>query len=181
MCNYQDCKRPHHAKGLCNTHYGRLLRNGDPSIANGPSSYPEICQAIYLDKSQCNRPHYSKNYCKKHYQQWWRYGDPLIEKKKQLQAKFYKKVFMPQHPNASQTGYILEHRLVMSQHLGRPLFEDENVHHKNGNRHDNRLENLELWSSAQPAGQRVEDKLAYAIQMLRRYSQDLPIEPSDKL
>ena len=88
---------------------------------------------------------------------------------------------MPQHPNASQTGYILEHRLVMSQHLGRPLFEDENVHHKNGNRHDNRLENLELWSSAQPAGQRVEDKLAYAIQMLRRYSQDLPIEPSDKL
>lgn len=62
-----------------------------------------------------------------------------------------------------------EHRWVMEQHLGRPLWPDETVHHKNGDRADNRIENLELWSKWQPAGQRVEDKIAYARELLARY------------
>jgi hypothetical protein len=68
-----------------------------------------------------------------------------------------------------------EHRLVMEYYLGRSLVRDEQPHHKNGNRSDNRIENLELWSSLQPSGQRVTDKLAYAREIIERYA-DLPPE-----
>lgn len=80
------------------------------------------------------------------------------------------------HPNLSYKrigvkGKIKsEHRHVMEQHIGRSLLPHETVHHKNGNRKDNRLENLELWSTHQPKGQRIEDKLKWATEIIELYS-----------
>ena len=75
---------------------------------------------------------------------------------------------MQDHPNAPH-GKMGEHILIMSEYLGRPLIKGETVHHKNGVRDDNRLSNLELWSKAQPAGQRVIDKLEYAREIIALY------------
>lgn len=65
--------------------------------------------------------------------------------------------------------YMPEHRLVVEQNIGRKLFAHENVHHINGIRDDNRLENLEIWSTSQPSGQRVDDKLKWATMYLEQY------------
>lgn len=72
--------------------------------------------------------------------------------------------------NLGKNGRVLEHRWVMEQFLGRSLLPDETVHHKNGVKTDNRPENLEVWVGKHPKGQRVEDVVEWATEMLQRYA-----------
>ncbi len=67
---------------------------------------------------------------------------------------------------------ILEHVAIMSAHLGRPIIKGETVHHKNGIRNDNRIENLELWVHGQPKGQRVLDLLKWCKEFIDIYEKE---------
>lgn len=66
--------------------------------------------------------------------------------------------------------WLLEHRAVMEQHLGRRLFRDETVHHRDLNRTNNQIDNLELWTGSHPTGQRVKDVVEWCRAMLARYN-----------
>lgn len=115
----------------------------------------------------------SKEKCKE------RSGDKAYNWKggrKEHQGYIY--LYAPEHP-AENKGYVFEHRLVIEAYLRRFLSEEETVHHKNGVRHDNRIENLELWSSKHPSGQRVSDLVFWAKEILRRYDTGASTMPSE--
>lgn len=86
----------------------------------------------------------------------------------------YRRLTMRGHPNCQKNDKILEHVYVMSLYLKRPLRKGETVHHKNGNRLDNRIENLELFSHAHGPGQSVKDKMKWCREFIKQYESEFP-------
>ena len=182
-CQEPCCTLPHDSSGFCRKHYEAHRRLG---------TLPGDRQACSVEG--CDRTALSKGLCGAHYQRLLIRGEaaadvPLRPRKGVGQARYIKKgyvwVIRRGHPNAADArGEILEHRLVASDFLGRPLLLKENVHHRNGNRLENTVgpcllqskcecsdqsHNLELWSKSQPSGQRVSDKIQWAREILSLY------------
>lgn len=173
-CSVDGCDKPIRARKLCEFHYYRWLKYKDP-LREPVKAAPKPCTV-----EGCTRDAIARGMCSPHYAKWNKHGDPLYKsspatrrKSKGLTVKGgYVRLYLPEHPNARKDGFVSEHTVVMAEHIGRPLFPEENVHHKNGVRDDNRIENLELWTKAQPAGKRAADLIEYAKQIIERYGED---------
>lgn len=169
QCKVDSCNRPIVARSLCSSHYSRLMRNkplDDPPLPFN-SKLIQPCNV-----NGCENHFYARGFCAKHHRKFLTYGDPLGGRKS----------YGPRGGgNIDQHGYrririkgksYHEHRLVMEQYLGRSLFDNETVHHKNGMRSDNRIENLELKVGNHGPHQHISDLIKWAKEILQRYGDD---------
>lgn len=162
-CLENDCCSDSDKRGYCDKHYRRRQARGEFSTKK--------CSV-----DRCGRYATTKGMCPTHYQR--------VRRGHALEAPI-------KTPAPRGSGYInsdgyrcfgskKEHRLVVEQVLGRLLCRDENVHHINGDRADNRPKNLELWvNRRQPKGQRVSDAVEAAVEVLLRYAPELLVVGSN--
>lgn len=157
-CKVDNCKRLKRRKnGMCEPHYRQSI----------PAILCKINDCETLARS-------ARGFCSKHYQRWVMGKNPEESPfgRTYISSDGYIVEYNRDHIQSDNKGKVLQHRRIFSDFLGRRLERYENIHHKNGDRTDNRLENLELWIKRQPAGQRAEDLIEWAQWILRHYKDD---------
>lgn len=161
-CLVPGCTNPWpYYKALCRHHYERKRKWGDPLGAD-PRRIPKPCGV-----AGCSGLCVSRGFCVMHYVRFRKDGTPGEVAMRRapsgagsIDSNGYRRV--------SVSGrHKKEHRVVVERLLGRSLQSFEHVHHKNGVRHDNREENLELWTHYQPGGQRPVDLIRFVLRYYR--------------
>jgi hypothetical protein len=170
-CSVEGCDREAQSREVCPMHYRRTLLTGEAGAAK-----PKYRQGhTSCEVPGCDRKYYANGYCLMHDRRVAKHGDTGGVHALRVHGKPIGATMLDNRGyvrvKVAETGssWYPQHRHVMECQLGRRLLAGESVHHINGDRQDNRIENLELWSRVQPAGQRVADKIAWAKDLLATY------------
>jgi len=179
-CLVEGCSIRSVNKGLCPKHSYRLKKGLDLNTDDFVKKYIPAPDDGICEIFGCDKPSVCKRMCAGHLSRQKTGANVNVKLRKispsgegSINKQGYRVIQKPDHANSWKDGSILEHRWIMSEHIGRPLSRTELVHHKNGDRQDNRIDNLELCDNSQPPGQRVCDKISWMKEFLYIYGFDV--------